>query len=293
VPTFTITPSGQFDLRAAAGFGFGPRAGAETPAEARMELAFCLDALDGHAGVTLVQDSDGVVHGEIEGTDELDAVRRQVARVLSLDGDGIAFAAIGERDPVLGELQAQQPGLRPVLFHSPYEAAAWGIISARRSPAQGAVVRQALAERLGRVLTAGAAFPTPRRLLEAEPLPGLPEVKVQRLHALARADARRRAGPADPARARSGRRRRAPPAPPGHRPLLRDARPGPRQRAPRPAPGRRAAHPRGSAALLRSRPGLHGDRRGLAPLPDLGQRPAALRGAPRGHRARAVGPTPR
>jgi len=36
VPTFTITPSGPFDLRAAAGFGFGPRAGAETPAEARM-----------------------------------------------------------------------------------------------------------------------------------------------------------------------------------------------------------------------------------------------------------------
>lgn len=189
MPAFTIVPSGPFDLRAAAGFGFGPRTGAETPAEPRMELAFCLDSLDGHAGVTLTQDGDGAVHGEVEGDGDgdIDGVRRQVERVLSLDGDGDAFAALGERDPVLGELQAQQPGLRPVLFHSPYEAAAWGIVSARRGPAQGAAVRQALAERLGRVLTAGAAFPTPRHLLEAEPMPGLPELKVKRLHALARA----------------------------------------------------------------------------------------------------------
>jgi len=187
VGAFTITPSGPFDLAAAAGFGFGPRAGAQTPAEPRMELAFCLDSLEGHAGVVLEQGADGVVRAEVEGSDDLEAVRRQVARVLSLDGDGEAFAAIGERDPVIGALQARFPGLRPVLFHSPYEAAAWAVVSARRPAAQAAVVRQAIAERHGRVLAAGAAFPTPDALLAVEAMPGLPEVKVERLHALARA----------------------------------------------------------------------------------------------------------
>ncbi|MGI8624668.1 MAG: DNA-3-methyladenine glycosylase family protein [Solirubrobacteraceae bacterium] len=186
MPAFTLTPSGPFDLAAAAGFGFGPRTGTETHGEPRMALAFCLDSLEGHAGVELSQDRDGAVHARVEGDGDRTAVKRQVARVLSLDGDGHAFAAIGERDPVLGRLQARYPGLRPVLFHSPYEAAAWSIISARRPAAQAAVVRQALSERLGRVLSAGAAFPTPERLLEVEPLPGLPAVKAERLHALAR-----------------------------------------------------------------------------------------------------------
>ncbi len=185
--SFTITPSGAFDLAAAAGFGFGPSVGAATPAEPRMSLAFCLDALDGHAGVELVQDADGRVHGSVEGADDIGAVRRQVARVLSLDGDGAAFEAIGARETVLGGLQAQYPGLRPVLFHSPYEAAAWGILSARRPAAQAAVARRELSERLGRVFSAGAAFPTPERLLQARPVPGLPAVRVERLHALARA----------------------------------------------------------------------------------------------------------
>jgi DNA-3-methyladenine glycosylase II len=37
---------------------------------------------------------------------------------------------------VIGELQRRLPGLRPVLFHSPYEAAAWAVIVARSGRAQ-------------------------------------------------------------------------------------------------------------------------------------------------------------
>jgi DNA-3-methyladenine glycosylase II len=43
-------------------------------------------------------------------------VRQQVARVLSLDYDGAEFLRVGERDPVIGRLQAAAPGLRPPLF---------------------------------------------------------------------------------------------------------------------------------------------------------------------------------
>ena len=47
----------------------------------------------------------------------------QVTRILSLDVDGTGFPEVGRRDPVVGGLQARWPGLRPVGFYSPYEAA--------------------------------------------------------------------------------------------------------------------------------------------------------------------------
>jgi DNA-3-methyladenine glycosylase II len=59
------------------------------------------------------------------------AIRDQVARILSLDLDGSGFAAVGRADPVVAGLQRRYPGLRPVSFWSPYEAAAWAIIGQR------------------------------------------------------------------------------------------------------------------------------------------------------------------
>ncbi|WP_085977933.1 DNA glycosylase family protein [Saccharomonospora marina] len=50
-------------------------------------------------------------------------VAEQVRRILSLDADGDGFAALARRDPVLARLRSLRPGLRPVHFHSPYEAA--------------------------------------------------------------------------------------------------------------------------------------------------------------------------
>jgi DNA-3-methyladenine glycosylase II len=64
------------------------------------------------------------VVGEVFGDADPEAVRDQVARILSLDVDGSGFPAVGRRDPVVGGLQARWPGLRPVGFFSPYEAAA-------------------------------------------------------------------------------------------------------------------------------------------------------------------------
>ncbi|MCZ9339301.1 DNA-3-methyladenine glycosylase 2 family protein, partial [Streptomyces sp. TRM76130] len=53
-----------------------------------------------------------------------------VARILSLDVDGSGFADVAA-DPVVAGLMEQFPGLRPVCFNSPYEAAAWAVIGHR------------------------------------------------------------------------------------------------------------------------------------------------------------------
>jgi DNA-3-methyladenine glycosylase II len=78
-----------------------------------------------------------------------------------------------------------------VLFHSPYEAAAWAVISARRHPAQAARVRHGLSLRLGAGFSlAGetlAAFPQPERLLEADVSDGLHAETLERLRGVASA----------------------------------------------------------------------------------------------------------
>jgi DNA-3-methyladenine glycosylase II len=191
--TFTIVPDGPFSLAAAAGFGFGPNTGRPVYKNAGMKLAFVTDDLAHQVEVSLSQDPSGNVMGIIDadGGADTTAIQRQVARILSLDHSGSDWLAVGERDPVLGDMQRTHAGLRPVLFHSPYEAAAWSIISARRHRAQGTVVRNRLAATFGRVFGEGAeqvlAFPTPEQLLTVRELQGLEETRIQRLHAVANA----------------------------------------------------------------------------------------------------------
>src|ERR1039457_4775212 len=108
--TFTITPRGPFSLAEAAAFGFGQR-----DAQGRdgcMRLAFCLDGYQAHVGVEVRQAPPGdtgaaEVHGMFRGPADVDpdAVRRQVARVLSLDHDGAEFLRVGERGPVIRRVQ--------------------------------------------------------------------------------------------------------------------------------------------------------------------------------------------
>jgi DNA-3-methyladenine glycosylase II len=190
-----IRPRGEFSLRAAAEFGFGPTEGRPPPYDGAMRLAFAVDGRRGYAGAVLRRpEPDGPVEVELSlrGDAAPTSALGQVARIVSLDHDGTAFAAVGEADPVLGALQRAHPGERPVLFHSPYEAAAWSIISARRPAAAAAGVRQALAAELGETFELAGrtlwAFPQPGRLLEiGDQFPGLNTAKVQRLRALAEA----------------------------------------------------------------------------------------------------------
>jgi DNA-3-methyladenine glycosylase II len=187
--TFTIVPRGPFSLAEAIGFGFGQRDAAEDDV---MRLAFCLDGYQQHVGVEVRQDEAGV-HGTVHGPGGTDvaAVRQQVARVLSLDYDAAGFVHAGERDPVLRSVQEAAPGLRPPLFYSPYEAAAWAVLSVRRPPKQMMAVRDRLSRAHGAVFDlAGqqlAALPAPAEMLRVESFPGVAPERLERLHGVARA----------------------------------------------------------------------------------------------------------
>jgi DNA-3-methyladenine glycosylase II len=131
------------------------------------------------------------VHAELFGDGDARLVESQLRRILSLDHSGRAWSEVGARDAVIGRLQREHPGLRPVLFHSPYEAAAWSILSQRRHRAQATAVRKRLSDEHGRVfeLPGGdlASFPLPEDLLRIEGFPGLEPLRIERLHGVARA----------------------------------------------------------------------------------------------------------
>ncbi len=190
-----LAVTGEFSLQAAAEFGFGPNEGHPARFDGAMRLAFAVDGGRGYAGAVLRQpmrEAPVEVALTLEDGADPEAALAQVARVVSLDHDGVAFGRLGQGDPTLGALQTAHPGQRPVLFHSPYEAAAWAIISARRPSAQAARVRSALSEQLGRSFELDGevlcAFPQPERLLECgDQLPGLNPEKVTRLHGIAAA----------------------------------------------------------------------------------------------------------
>src|SRR5215210_4265702 len=129
---FELRPVGPYSFGASVRFleGFAPAAyGGDR--SGHLHLAFVADGGE-EVAVVCVMEEGGVILGEVSGGAEVGVVRRQVERILSLDVDGRGFPEVGERDPVVGELQARYPGLRPVCFYSPYEAAAWALIGRRR-----------------------------------------------------------------------------------------------------------------------------------------------------------------
>jgi DNA-3-methyladenine glycosylase II len=187
--TLPLTFRGPFSLPAAAEFGFGPNEGRRASFDGALRLAFPVDGGHGYAGAIIHQDEvDGTLQPELELRDgaPAEAALAQIARLLSLDHDGDEFARVGQADPVLAALQRAHPGQRPVLFASPYEAAAWAIISARRPAAQAARVREDLSAQLGESFTLAGrtvlAFPQPRHLVElGDRFPGLSMQKIARL----------------------------------------------------------------------------------------------------------------
>ena len=187
--TFEITPRGSFSLAEANAFGFGQR---DAKSGARMSLAFACEGDDySPSGVELEQAADGVVHGKLYGVAELDAAVAQTARVLSLDHDGTVWEEVLRREEPLARLAAEAPGLRPVLFYSPYEAAAWAIISSRIHRTQAAKLREEISAALGYTFELFGetmhAFPSPERLLDGIDDTPLGDVKRERLAGVAEA----------------------------------------------------------------------------------------------------------
>jgi DNA-3-methyladenine glycosylase II len=186
-----LTVEGPFSLAAAASFGFGPGTGRPYPTDGVMRLAFVSDDLRHHVGTVIRQEPDGSMAAGLAGPADVPAAERQIRRILSLDQPAAGWVAAGRADPVLGGVQAAHPGLRPVLFHSPYEAAAWAMLSQRRHRTQAAALRARLSSAAGQSFTLAGqeehAFPLPERLLALETFPGLEPVRMQRLHGVARA----------------------------------------------------------------------------------------------------------
>lgn len=153
-----------------------------------LRLAFVTDDLEHTAGVALRQGGPDALLATFAEPPP-DALVAQVRRMFSLDLDGERLRALGRADALLGALVDRAPGLRPPLFASPYEGAAWAVLSARTPAATAARSRRRLLDEhgcavdvLGRTLH---AFPVPRRLLQVEALPGVPVEKIHRLHAVA------------------------------------------------------------------------------------------------------------
>ncbi len=191
----SIKITGPFDLGEIAMMGFGHRD--EHMFDGVMRMAFCLDgSYERQVGVAARQVDDRleleiVAEGEPLSTAELASVREQVARVVSLDHDGDAFERLCLANPALAAVHARAPGFRPALFYSPYEAAIWSVISARRARGQGIALRTRLAEQSGAAFdVAGVrtlAVPTPSQLAAVQAAPGVPADWIPRLHAIAEA----------------------------------------------------------------------------------------------------------
>jgi DNA-3-methyladenine glycosylase II len=160
--------------------GFGPAALAAQLAGPGLRTVFCAERDWRRAEVEVTQAGDGA-HMVVTGDGDLEAAAAQVCRFLALDVDARGWPEVGRRDPVIADAQARLPGLRPCGFHSPYEAAAWSVLSQRLRIVQAARLRAELIARHGQ----DGAFPPPRDLQQLDL--DLPGRKSEYLRAVAEA----------------------------------------------------------------------------------------------------------
>ena len=164
---FDLMPRGPFDLaNTSQYFGGWLTLGSDKKA---IVMTFPVEGWQASAAVVMQQDSSGRVHGKVYCDDaHAEAAWKQALAALSLDYNDSGWSAAGKRGPPLGQLQGTYKYLRPVLFHSPYEAAAAFTIGHRISIKQGRAIRQRMAEEHGDKITVGKevfhAFPRPQVL---------------------------------------------------------------------------------------------------------------------------------
>ena len=161
--------------------GFGPAAlPADPAARDRLRTVFRVEA-DWSRAEAVVTQQGAVARIEVCGPGDLSAAADQVARFLALDVDATAWPDVARRDPVIAGVQQALPGLRPCGFHSPYEAAAWAVLSQRVPVRQAARLREEITRQHGD----DGAFPAPAQLRALDL--DLPGRKAEYLHAVAEA----------------------------------------------------------------------------------------------------------
>jgi DNA-3-methyladenine glycosylase II len=191
----TIDPRGPFSLARAAGFlgAFPPLGHGGADGDGGLRIAFLRDDGGGAAGAVQRQSAtDGPVTLELTGDGDPGDLRAQVQRILSLDANASGFPGALAADPVAADATADLAGLRPVLFPTPYEAAAWAVLSARQQLAQASAIRTRLVEEHGETVRVDGrelrTFPPPGNLLQVRQIGGGQALeRLRRLHAVAEA----------------------------------------------------------------------------------------------------------
>lgn len=188
---FEHAPQGPFDLGLQNEY-FG---GWPTLESGEILMTFPVEGWEGSAAVAVSQCDDGALVGRIWGPDIVrTAAWNQALATLSADVDGRDWPAVGERDEFIGRLQHTYQWLRPVLFHSPYEAVMAFLLGHRISIVQRRRLMAKIAESMGDRVEVGDAvyhaFPRPEVIAQVDTLPGVSDLKVTRVKAAAAAAAR-------------------------------------------------------------------------------------------------------
>jgi DNA-3-methyladenine glycosylase II len=180
--TIEADVAGPWSLETSRAFweGFGPAALRRHDRAAEIHTVFRVEA-DWSRATVDVTEHEGRARITVAGDGDLGAAAEQTRRFLSLDVDARGWPHVADRDPVIGDAQRRLPGLRPCGFHSPYEAAAWAVLSQRIRISQAAQLREKLIAHHGD----HGAFPSPARLRTLDL--GLPGRKTEFLHAVAEA----------------------------------------------------------------------------------------------------------
>ena len=191
--TFELEPAGDYSLEESANFidGWHKAPSDDKSGTGHLHLAFLTDKAWTPIGLCLTQTSGGSVRGTVYGEADVDSIRSQAARILSLDVDGRGWPEVGHRDPVVARLQRMYPGFRPVNWSDAYEAAAWSILSTRIAMRQAQGVKDRLCRELGHEVDIHGhrlwVFPAPDRLVELRTFRGLFGRKVEYLNRLGEA----------------------------------------------------------------------------------------------------------
>lgn len=160
--------------------GFTPAALAGQSAGSGLRTVFRAEGDWTRASVEVTQ-AGATARLMVSGDGDLEAAAAQTSRFLALDVDATGWPEVGRRDAVIGDAQAQLPGLRPCGFHSPYEAAAWAVLSQRVRIVQAARLRAELIASHGE----DGAFPGPQTVRSVDL--DLPGRKSEYLRAVAEA----------------------------------------------------------------------------------------------------------
>lgn len=125
-----VAVQGPWSLATSRAFweGFTPSALPSHASGEALRATFLVEGEWRRASVSVTQRGATAVLS-LSGAGDLDRAAAQVCRFLSLDVDGREWPAVAQRDPVIASAQASLPGLRPCGFYSPYEAAAWSVLS--------------------------------------------------------------------------------------------------------------------------------------------------------------------